>query len=110
MSRPEVIALNAVSAFLLTVPVVNLLTPVVGACRHGPSVRGHAILWHKEAQYIMVRKDKDDDQKNKGSAEEKPGRFAEKEIFPNQHYNNEVLGITLDYLDLLKKPRTAGLK
>lgn len=65
----------------------------------------------------VLRKERDEDKSEQDKAaekekksEKKPARFAEKEIFPKKHYNDEVLGITLDYLDLLHKRRAVGLK
>ncbi|TWU09199.1 Tail-specific protease precursor [Symmachiella macrocystis] len=50
---------------------------------------------------------KADKDEEKDDTEKKPGENKPKEIFPDKHYNNEVLAIMLDYIDLLHKGTTA---
>ncbi len=53
---------------------------------------------------------KSDSDEAKAEAEKaKKSGDDEKEIFPDNHYNKEVLSITLDYIDLLNKSTTAKL-
>jgi len=53
----------------------------------------------READEAERNKDEDE---NSGDSDQKP-------IFPDRHYNNEVLSIMLDYIDLLNKGQTAKL-
>ena len=51
--------------------------------------------------------DKDDkDEKDKKKDEKK--KKKEDDIFPKSAYNDEVLSVTIDYVNLLKQQKTAG--
>lgn len=54
-----------------------------------------------------LRKERvEEEQKDKDKAETNDD-YAEGPVFPDNSYNNEVLAITLDYLSLLREPKTA---
>ncbi len=48
--------------------------------------------------------------KKEGDSKKDSSRYGKKEIFPDKHYNREVLSVTLDYIDLLLKNRTAKVQ
>ena len=52
----------------------------------------------------------DNEAAEKENGGDKTAKRSEKEIFPDKHYNNEVLAIMLDYIDLLHKGRTAKVQ
>ncbi len=55
-----------------------------------------------------LRQEREQDEKNKDDDDKKDDKDDDGPIFPEGHYNDEVLRITLDYLDALRHAKTAG--
>jgi carboxyl-terminal processing protease len=60
-----------------------------------------------EAKFNARRAELDAEEEEEKTFEEQAGSNGENEVFKRNYYNNEVLGITLDYLRLLGKDKVA---
>jgi carboxyl-terminal processing protease len=62
----------------------------------------------EEKELEKQREDAAESKESETSKKEKDENPKDKKIFPDSHYNNEIIYVCLDYLSLLKDMKTAG--